>query len=771
MAYTQENRLIAIDTPLGKDELLLASLKGIEGICQLFRFELKLLSENQNIVFEDIVGKNVTILVTLADGSQRPINGLISRFSQERGFESDGSDSNLAYYRATVVPWLWLLTRNKNSRIFQNLSVPEIAKKIFEDKGLGDLKLQLHGDYKPREYCVQYGETDYNFVSRILEDEGIFYFFEHEKEKHTLVLADTPEAHLPCPNQETAVYQLATGGWFDEDTITDIEKRQIITSGKYSQTDYNFKSPNTDLNVEVASQQALGPTDLEIYHFPGVYEKRADGEDRTNLRMQEVETGITTIRGSSVCRAFTSGYRFDLKGHYRDELTNKPFVLTTLKHEATTEGSYLTAAKQESEEEFSYTNRFIGIPHSIPFRPRRTTPRPRMRGTQTAIVTGPSGEEIHTDEHGRVKVQFHWDREGQRDDKSSCWIRVNQAWAGGGWGAMQIPRIGQEVIVDFLEGDPDKPIIVGRVYHGTNKPPYDLPGEKTKSTIKSDSSIGGEGFNEIRFDDKKDEEQLFIRAERNHDVYVKNDSFLLVENSQHANIKNVKSQHVENNCHEKVDNDVFIEVGNDRNLKITGKQAVEITGSHSLKVNGNVIEKFQSDHCEETGSNYYLRAMGVVIESMSSLTLKVGGSNIVIDPSGVTLKGPMVTIDGGLVKIASGPGSSPGSGNMRSVVAPAAPLVYTAALAQVASGENVQSAGEQEQPYRRDEASTSWIEIELVDEEDNPVPGERYQITLPDGSVARGTLDENGFARIGGIEPGTCQVTFPDFDQDAWEEA
>ena len=345
MAYTQENRLIAIDTPLGKDELLLASFKGIEGISRLFRFELKLLSENQNIVFEDIVGKNVTILITLADGSQRPINGLISRFAQERGYEDAGPDSNLSYYSATMVPWLWLLTRTANSRIFQNLSVPDIVKKTFEDKGFRDVKMRLHGNYKPREYCVQYRETDYNFVSRLLEDEGIFYFFEHEKGKHTLLLADTPEDHSPCPYQESAVYQLTTGGWFDEDTITGIEKRQEITAGKYTQTDYNFKTPATDLKVEVTSQQALGPTELEIYHFPGVYEKRADGEARTNLRMQEVETGIETIHGSSVCRAFTSGYRFDLKGHYRAEISDKPFVLTTITHEATTEGSYITAAQ------------------------------------------------------------------------------------------------------------------------------------------------------------------------------------------------------------------------------------------------------------------------------------------------------------------------------------------------------------------------------------------------------------------------------------------
>ena len=603
MAYSQENRLIAIDTPLGKDKLLLASFKGIEGISRLFRFELKLLSENQNIVFEDIVGKNVTILITLADGSQRPINGLISRFAQERGYEDIGPDSNLSYYTATMVPWMWLLTRTTNSRIFQNQSVPDIVKKTFEDKGFRDFKIQLHGDYKPREYCVQYRETDFNFVSRLLEDEGIFYFFEHEKGKHTLLLADTPEDHKPCPNQEKAVYQITTGGWFEEDTITGIEKRQEITAGKYTQIDYNFKTPATDLKVEVASQQALGPTELELYHFPGAYEKRADGEGRTNLRMQEVETGITAINGVSVCRAFTSGYRFDLKGHYREELSDKPFVLTTILHDATTEGSYITDARQDLEEDFSYTNKFTCIPQSIPFRPRRITPRPLMRGTQTAIVSGPSGEEIYTDEHGRVKVQFHWDREGQKDDKSSCWIRVSQAWAGGGWGAMQIPRIDQEVIVDFLDGNPDYPIIIGRVYHGTNKPPYDLPGDKTKSTIKSDSSLGGGGSNELRFEDKKGEEEIFLHGQKDWTIAIENDKNQTVGNDETLSVTNNRTKDVGVDQKETIGSNKTITVGSNHDETIGADKTLKVGSNHTETIGANMSETVGANMSQTVGSN------------------------------------------------------------------------------------------------------------------------------------------------------------------------
>jgi len=481
MAYTQEDRLIAIETPLGKDALLLAGFRGTEGISSLFHFDLDILSENHSVVFEDIIGKNVTVSMIMTDGSPRLINGIISSFCQERGSGESGTNSDLSFYTATMVPWLWLLTRSANSRIFQKLSVPDIVEKIFEEKGFQDYKLSLHASYDKRDYCVQYRETDFNFISRLLEDEGICYFFKHEKGKHTLVLADTAEDFQPCPKQESARYQLTTGGWLDEDVIISLEKRQEITASKYSHTDYNFKTPTTDLKVELESKQALAPQELEIYDYPGEYDNRALGETRSNLRMQEEEAKITTITGSSNCRAFTSGNRFDLDGYYRDDMNNKAFVLTYIDHVASVEDSYVTGAGQG---EFAYSNNFTCTPFDVPFRPPRITPKPVVQGTQTAIVTGPAGETIYPDKYGRVKIKFHWDRENNNDDKSSCWVRVSQAWAGQGWGSMHIPHVGQEVIVDFFEGDPDRPHITGRLYHANNMPADALPGEKTKSVFR-----------------------------------------------------------------------------------------------------------------------------------------------------------------------------------------------------------------------------------------------------------------------------------------------
>jgi len=516
VAYTQDNSLIAINTPLGKDVLLLTGFNGTEGLSRPFDFELDMLSENPNIPFADIIGKNVTISIILPDGDKRFFNGIISRFSQGRGGGEEGGDPRLSHFRAEMVPWLWLLTQTTDSRIFQGLSVPDIVEKIFKEKGFSDFKMLLNGSYHKRDYCVQYRETDFNFVSRLLEEEGIYYFFIHEEKMHTLVLADAPEKHKPCPKQESAQYQTTSGGWLEEDVITGLEKVQEIRPGKYTLNDFNFETPSTTLKVDVPTKIKLGPGEREVYDYPGLYAKKQEGNQFVNIRMEEEEARITTIIGSSVCRAFTSGYRFNLLGPYRQDMDEKEFVLTSLTHGATQTG-YTTGSSPDIEG-FSYANNFTCIPFDVSYRPPRDSVKPVVHGTQTAIVAGPAGEEIYTDQHGRVKVQFHWDREGKRDEDSSCWIRVAQLWAGSGWGAMYIPRIGHEVIVDFLEGDPDRPIITGRVYHGINKPPYSLPEEKTKSTIKSNTTPEGKTANELLMEDKQGKTQVVLSNAYGHKI-------------------------------------------------------------------------------------------------------------------------------------------------------------------------------------------------------------------------------------------------------------
>ena len=554
--YTQENRLIGIETPLEQDVLLLRELSGTERVSRLFSYRLTLLSENHRIAFTDIIGQNVTLSINLNSGEKRFINGIVASFSQSSCGTEQVETGTFSQYTATIVPWPWLLTRTSDIRIFQEFSVPDIINKIFQEKGFSDFSLRLHGQYEKKTYCVQYRETDFNFVSRLMEEEGILYFFEHERGKHILVLADSPAEHPSCPEQETARYHPTEGAFLDVDMINALEVRQEIRVGKYSLNDYNFETPTTKLTVEAISRIELGPGEREIYDYPAEYEKRTQGDRIANILMESEEAQITSIFGSSNCRAFRTGYRFELQNYFRENMNDKSYVLMEISHLASS-----NAAGTGSEVVSTYSNSFSCIPHETPFRPPRITAKPVVEGVQTAVVVGPSGEEIYTDKYGRVKVQFHWDREGKNNENSSCWIRVSHAWAGSGWGGIYIPRIGQEVIVEFLEGDPDRPIITGRVYNASQTPPYALPGEKTKSTIKSNSSIGGGGFNELRFEDKKGKEEIFLHGQKDWTIAILNDKNQTIGHDETMMVVNNRAKTVGVNQSETIGVNKRIKVG------------------------------------------------------------------------------------------------------------------------------------------------------------------------------------------------------------------
>ena len=632
MTYTQENRLMAIGTPLGEDAVLLSAFSGDEGISRLFRFDLELLSVSDSIDFNAIVGQNVTVRLTLASGNDRYFNGFISRFSQ------GGRDRDLISYHAEMVPWLWFLTRKSDCRIFQKMKVPDIVKQIFDEMNFKDYKLQIYGDFVEREYCVQYRETDFNFISRLLEEEGIFYFFEHQDGIHTLILANDPIEHKPCPDQPQGRYEGASGGAAQEDDIIlEWRAQQEMRPGVYAQADYNFEQPSQVLQASVA-----GKGSYEIYDYhPGEYRRVPEGDGLVRTRLQELESPTLVARGSSDCRAFTSGYRFDLTEHYRSDM-NQAWVLSALRHTASQPGDFRSGTGS-SQADFHYRNHFECIPHSTPFRPARVTPHPVVQGSQTAMVVGPAGEEIFVDQYGRVKVQFHWDRKGKKDENSSCWIRVAQNWAGKKWGAIFTPRVGQEVVVDFLEGDPDQPIITGRVYNAEQVTPYKLPDEKTKSTIKSNSSKGGGGYNELRFEDGKGKEQIFIHAERNQDIRIKNDLYETVGAASHR----------------KVGEDHLEEIGGDLHLAVKGNQNEKVDGTVSLNAGVGYQAKVGTNYALDAGTEVHVKAgMNLVIESGTMLTLKVGGNFININPAGVFVSGTMVMINSG-GSAGSGSGASP----------------------------------------------------------------------------------------------------------------
>jgi type VI secretion system secreted protein VgrG len=626
---------------LGSDVLLLQELSGSEGISRLFSFQVELLSEKSSISFKDIVGKNVTIKIKLADNSQRYLNGFVSRFAQS------SSDERFTHYRMEVVPWLWFLTRNADCRIFQNKSIPDIIQQIFTDRGFKDFKTSLSATYEPREYCVQYRETDFNFVCRLMEQYGIFYFFQHENGKHTLVLADSPSANQSCPGQAKAKYDLVSGGLESEDNVTGWQIEQELRTGKYSLTDYNFETPSTSLLAgEPTVVKIGGNSAYELYDYPGEYLNRSQGETLSKLRMQEEETGHLLANGSSVCRAFTSGYKVDLQDHYRSDM-NITYLLTEVQHTASAGTTYTGSGSGGSEH---YSNHFSCIPASVQYRPVRITPKPFVQGPQPALVVGKSGEEIWVDKYGRVKVQFYWDRQGKKDENSSCWIRVSQSWAGKNWGAMWIPRIGQEVIVDFLEGDPDRPVITGRVYNAEETVPYELPAHQTVSTLKSRSSKGGASanYNEIRFEDKKDSEQIFINAEKDMDLrvendsreYVKNDRHLIVHNNQHELVEADKHAHVKGKHNEAIDSDMSLKVG--------GDVKEQVSGGLSLQVGQSMNEKIGQAWATEAGQTIHIKAgMTLILEAGMQLSLKGPGGFVDIGPAGVTIQGTMVLINSG----------------------------------------------------------------------------------------------------------------------------
>jgi type VI secretion system secreted protein VgrG len=764
---------------LKNNELRVLRLRGLEGISQLYRFDLELVSEDANLDFKAVIGKDASLLLGAQDIDRR-VNGIFCRFEQGT------VGKRFTRYYAQLVPRQWLLLHRINSRIFQEKSVIDIVEQVMKDAGLpADSWRKANLDsYQPREYCVQYGESDWAFISRLLEDEGIFYFYEHKETNHILVLGDKSAAHVPIEGDAKIQFRDTAGMDAETDHIQSFRIAESIRPGAVLLRDFSFKTPKANLD---AKDKGADNEELEVYEYKhGAFASADLGKQRANARLEEQQALRLVGTGQSAVERLTPGYRFTLDGHARADF-NVEYLITDVRHEGYEPEAleqYSGARSAQGEEE--YINEFRCIPYQVVYRPLRVTSRPYIRGTQTATVVGPDSEEIYTDEYGRVKLHFHWDRYGELNEKSSCWVRVSQQVAGGGYGFLTLPRVGNEVVVAFHEGDPDQPHVVGRVYNKDNMPPYELPAQKTKTLIKT-NSYKSEGFNELRFEDKGGEEQIFLYAQRNMDTRVKSDCYETIGNEYHGTIEKNEYSWIKNERHTKIGADDVTGVGGDQHLKVTGKRAVAIAGSSSMTVTGDMIEVFQADHSEQTTGNLYVKGMGIVIESMTGITIKTGSSNVVIDNMGVTLSGAMVTIDAqGMTMINSGPGSPAMSGNAGSAVTPLDPTQAQPAdeadpgktaemkayQEQAGTGKYGTRGLEPHQPTEEDkrDPNKTWIEIKLVDDEGNPVPGERYEVTLPDGKkVAKGTLDHNGFARIEGIDPGTCKVTFPRLDKDSWE--
>ncbi len=496
-------------------DLLLESFSCTEGFSTLADMTASLLSPRSDLDADAILGQPVTFVLEQRNDTQRHFHGFVSRFS------AGGSSGRFFRYQAVVRPWLWFLTRTTDCRIFQHQSVPEIVKTVFADHAIAVHDFKLFREYREREYCVQYRESDFNFVSRLLEHEGIYYRFEHIDGKHTLLLLDSSSAHDPQPDGAATLPFLGNTGQEppDLDFVRRWTMSRSVQPGKFAIDDYDFENPSSKLITTGEQPRAHEQSKEEIYDYPGSYTKPADGTQTLENRRDEVESRFEVFSGSTNALALRVGFTFKLTRHPRDD-QNTEYLVTSVNIQANN-GSF-EAGQGEGA---GFHCEFTAMPSRQQYRPPRTTRRPYVQGAQTAVVVGKAGEEIHTDKFGRVRVQFRWDRLGKKDEKSSCLVRVAQAWAGKNFGAIFIPRVGQEVIIEFLEGDPDQPIILGSVYNGEVLPPFKLPDNATQSGWMSRSTKDGAiaTANMIRFEDKKGSESLSLHAEKNMSTSVEND--------------------------------------------------------------------------------------------------------------------------------------------------------------------------------------------------------------------------------------------------------
>jgi len=624
---TQATRHIAIDTPLGEDTLLLRSFYGREEISGLFEFNLDLYSEDGQISFDDIIGKNVTIRMTLPEGGERYWNGFISRFAQ-----GVTTSPQFAQYRATMVPWLWFMTRTSDCRIFQEKTVPEIIKQVFDDQKFSHIEDRLSGGYRTWTYCVQYRETDFNFVSRLMEQEGIYYYYKHEQGKCTLVLCDSPSKHDAFDIYDEIEFTPDTHASAQQEKIRQWTVEKIIQSGKFVHTDYNFEKPSTSLMSSEEDAKNHDESGYEIFDYPGEHTEKSEGDWYAGIRMEELAQPHEICSGQTDSRGICPGYVFSLARHTRREQNREHLILSAQYQAAAAD--YETSGGQDD----ICTCSFTAMNSEIQFRPTRKTPKPIIQGTQTAVVTGPAGEEIYTDEYGRVKVQFHWDREGKHDENSSCWIRVSQVHAGKGFGGIDIPRVEEEVIVSFMEGDPDRPLITGRVYHAESMPPFGLPDKKVVSGMKSKTYKDG-GYNEFTLDDTPGDEKIIV-----HGQY---DMATTIEHDESYDIGNNRKTTVAVDDSETIGANQTVEVGANQNVTIGAKRELSIKASDTVDIGASRSVTTVGSYELTVGGSLKIGVTGSIsISANAGVTVTVGASTVDIGPAAVSIKSPTVTTEG-----------------------------------------------------------------------------------------------------------------------------
>ncbi len=614
-----------------------------EGISSCFTMDLTLVSEDKIKKPEEMLEKEG--LLTLPGGpGERYFHGVISHFILM------GQNGRFYTYRANVVPSLWFLTLNKDCRIFQSMTVPDIVKEILKDNKIEtdkyEFRLLEEAKFKKRRYCVQYRETDLGFISRLLEEEGIYYFFEHQKDKHLLVFSNSTVGYRPIEGIATIKYKSGGGMVASEESISKFMQLRSVRPGLISQTAYNFKTPSA-----YQESEARGETNekYEIYDFPHNYGNTDDGKRLAKIRLEEHKMMEQTISGVSNSSRLSPGFTFKLYGHPFSSL-DKEYVVVSAAHEGTQ--AHVLGEQTGIGGDYTYNNAFTVIPSSVTLRPGTAIPKPIIFGLQSATVVGPENEEIYVDEYGRVKVQFHWDRLGKKDEKSSCWLRCGQTWGGGGWGTMFIPRIGDEVLVAFMEGDPDWPIIVGSVYNGANPPLYDLPANKTRSTIKTKSYPNSNGYNELRFEDRAGSEEIYLQGEKDWNILIKNDKGQTIGHDETLSVGNNRTKSVGVNQSETIGANKTISVGGNHSESIGANMTLTVGANKFDTTAINVAETIGAAKELTIGGLYQISVGGVMNETVAGAkTEEVGAAKAVVVANNMTeyVKGNRKsTVDGDL---------------------------------------------------------------------------------------------------------------------------
>jgi type VI secretion system secreted protein VgrG len=715
-SFGQQDRLLTFTSPLGENVLLPEHFSGVEAISELFCYELNLLAESSKTIEPaQIVGKNVTLSIQADDsGTQRYINGFVSSFAL-----CGGGDDEFNCYRAWIVPGLWALTLNRNTRVFQTRTVTEVIKAVLQPYNI-KISDETSATYTPMEYCTQYRETDFHFISRLMEQHGILYYFKHTKTDHTFTLQDNSSKLSDCAIQNTFRYApqgTVTEGFYDF-VIGEFLARSTMVTGQYSVWDYSFIRnkvvPESGGN-SAATKGPLGANGNQQDDYSdsaAAYLKLPNSDSKIgdlatffmNMRRDSGDAASVLIEGASNAIPLATGYTFTLSEHPQAS-ANAKYLITRVEHAVEQLPPYRT---QNQKTAAPYRNTFTAAPSSVLWRPPFATDKPVVNGMHTGFVVVPSGEESHMDKYGRVCVQFWWDRNRKANTPDNTLLRVAQSWAGKGWGTYFWPRTGDEVLIDFIEGDPDQPIVVGSVYNGVNMPKYDPTGQYTLSGVltRSSKNGGAANANELRFEDLKGKEQIFMNAERDYDLHVEHDWHTLVGNEQHTTIKSNQLEEVDGDSHRLVKGKELEEIDGEAHLNIKGKQIVQVGGDREHKVTGNLKESFGANSNisvgqslnEKVGMNYSLQVgenqfnkagmlyvvdsgqevhikggMNVVIEGGMNVSLSGAGGFISIGPEGVVIQGTLVMINSGGAAVPGSPGMPQSPQSPGSPTAPTAP--------------------------------------------------------------------------------------------------